>query len=141
LISQRFQWRTVPVDYRYTRGFLKISELLANIVRKLRLAFCGSVKLLFEIFLFRLNNFKIYVCQSTDYGLDNLGSIPGTARFFFSPQRPARVWGPLSLLSNGYRGSLPGGKRQGSEADHSPPTSAEVKNGGAIPPPTHTFMT
>jgi hypothetical protein len=32
------------------------------------------------------------------------------------------------LLSNGYWDSFPGGK-----SDHSPPSSAEVKNGGAIP--------
>jgi hypothetical protein len=32
----------------------------------------------------------------------------------------------------GNRGSFPGGK-----ADHSPPSSAEVKNGGAIPPLPH----
>jgi hypothetical protein len=32
----------------------------------------------------------------------------------------------------------PGVKRPGREADHSPPSSAEVKNGGAIPPlPIH----
>jgi hypothetical protein len=32
----------------------------------------------------------------------------------------------------------PGVKWQGREADHSPPPSAEVKNGGAIPPLPHT---
>jgi hypothetical protein len=31
-------------------------------------------------------------------------------------------------------------KRQGCEADHSPPSSAEVKNGGAIPPLPDTFL-
>jgi hypothetical protein len=34
----------------------------------------------------------------------------------------------------GIGGSFTGGKRQGREADRSPPSSAEVKNGGAIPP-------
>jgi hypothetical protein len=34
----------------------------------------------------------------------------------------------------GSRGALPGAKRPGREADHSSPTSAEVKDGGAIPP-------
>jgi len=38
------------------------------------------------------------------------------------------LWGPLSLLSKGTRGSLSGIKRQGSEADYSPPSNAEVKN-------------
>jgi hypothetical protein len=31
-----------------------------------------------------------------------------------------------------------GVKRQGNEADHAPPSSAEVTNGGVIPPHTHT---
>jgi hypothetical protein len=33
--------------------------------------------------------------------------------------------------------SFPEGKQLGHEPDHSPPSSAEVKNGGAIPPFTH----
>jgi hypothetical protein len=37
----------------------------------------------------------------------------------------------------GTGGSFPGVKWQGREADHSPPSSAEVKKGGAIPPLTH----
>jgi hypothetical protein len=32
---------------------------------------------------------------------------------------------------------VPGIKRQGREADRSPPSSAEVNNGGAIPPLPH----
>jgi hypothetical protein len=63
------------------------------------------------------------------YGLDDRGSIPGECWEFFSkPPRPERLWGPPSLLSNGYPGALsPGVKRLGREADHSPPSSAEVK--------------
>jgi hypothetical protein len=34
----------------------------------------------------------------------------------------------------GTRGSFPGDKRQGREADHSPLPCAKCKNGGAIPP-------
>jgi hypothetical protein len=37
----------------------------------------------------------------------------------------------------GARGVFPGVKRPGREADHSPPSNAEVKNGGAIPPLSH----
>jgi hypothetical protein len=37
----------------------------------------------------------------------------------------------------GTEGSFPRVKRPGREADHSPPSSAEVKNGDAIPPLTH----
>jgi hypothetical protein len=32
-----------------------------------------------------------------------------------------------------------GGKAAGNEADHSPPASADVNNGGAIPPLPRTF--
>jgi hypothetical protein len=45
-----------------------------------------------------------------------------------SPPRPAQLWGPPSLLSNGYQGSFLGGKKAvGRETDHSPPSSAEIK--------------
>jgi hypothetical protein len=38
----------------------------------------------------------------------------------------------------GIRGISAGLKRQGREADHPPPSSAKVKNGGDIPPLPHT---
>jgi hypothetical protein len=65
------------------------------------------------------------------------GSSPGRGwEFLSSPPRPDRFWGPPSLLSNGYQGGLfPWGvKRSEHEADHSSPSSAEVKMRGAIPP-------
>jgi hypothetical protein len=69
---------------------------------------------------------------ATGYGLDGRGvrvRVPAGTRFFSSPHRPDRLWGPLSLLSNGCRGDLsPGVKRPGRQADHWPSTSAEVKN-------------
>jgi hypothetical protein len=37
----------------------------------------------------------------------------------------------------GTRGDFPGVKRPGREGDQSPPSSAEVKNGGAIPSLAH----
>jgi hypothetical protein len=48
------------------------------------------------------------------------------------PAQPAIQWIPGALS--------PGVKRQGREADHSPPSSAEVKKDGAIPPPPYVFM-
>jgi hypothetical protein len=47
----------------------------------------------------------------------------------------------VSLLFNGYHGSLQGVKRQGCEFVHSPPSSAEVKNayGRTSPPPIRLY--
>jgi hypothetical protein len=47
---------------------------------------------------------------ATGYALDGPGSIPGSERFSILPDR---LWGPDSLLSNGYRGFLPRGKAAG----------------------------
>jgi hypothetical protein len=68
---------------------------------------------------------------ATGYGLD--GREVGVrvlvrSKMFSSPRHPDQFWGPPSLLFNGYRGFSPGIKRPGREADHSPPTSANVKN-------------
>jgi hypothetical protein len=64
--------------------------------------------------------------------------FPAGARDFslLSVQTHSRVH-PASYPV-GNRGSFPGGKVAGHEADHSPPSSAKVKNGGAIPPLPHT---
>jgi hypothetical protein len=44
---------------------------------------------------------------ATGYGLDDRVSTPGIGkRFFSSPQRPGRLWGPPSILFNGNRWSL-----------------------------------
>jgi hypothetical protein len=71
------------------------------------------------------------VTMVTGHGLDDQGvrvQVPVGARIYISPCRPDRLWGPLNLLPNGYWGLFPRGvKRPGREADHSPPTSADVK--------------
>jgi len=41
--------------------------------------------------------------------------------------RPDRPWGPPGLLYDGYRVSLPGVKWLGRDVDHSPKSSAKVK--------------
>jgi hypothetical protein len=46
-------------------------------------------------------------------------------------QQPLIQWVPGAVS--------PGAKRKVREADHSPPASAEVKNGGAIPSLPHTY--
>jgi hypothetical protein len=66
----------------------------------------------------------------TGCGLDDLGVrvwVPVGSRIFSSLCHPDWLWGPSNLLSKGYWGCFPGGKQPGREADHSPPTSAQVK--------------
>ena len=61
---------------------------------------------------------------ATDYRLDGPGIESRLGRDFFA--RPDRPWGPHSLLYNDYQ-VFPGGKvRPGRDADHLPPSSAEV---------------
>jgi hypothetical protein len=71
------------------------------------------------------------VSIATGYGLDDRGvgiRVPVGTKIFPSPYRPDRLWGLPSLLSKKVPGTIsPGVKRQGRQADHSPPTNAEVK--------------
>jgi hypothetical protein len=48
----------------------------------------------------------------TDYGQNGRVQFPTSARDSI-PQRPKRLWGPLSLLSNGNRRLFPRGKVTG----------------------------
>jgi hypothetical protein len=70
----------------------------------------------------------------TDHGMDGRGSIPGGTKFFSC--RPGSLMLPGSY-SEGTGDDFSGVKRPESESDHSPPSSAEVKNGGTIPPLLH----
>jgi hypothetical protein len=69
------------------------------------------------------------------YGLDGEGSIPSRARDFSLPQ--STQTGSGSHPASYPMGLSTGVKRQEREADYSPPPTAEVKNGGAIPPFCH----
>jgi hypothetical protein len=69
---------------------------------------------------------------ATGYGLDGRGLIPGRGKIFLHSvqtgsglAQPSMQWVPWT--------NFPGVKRQEPKADHSPPSNAEVKNGGAIP--------
>jgi len=45
---------------------------------------------------------------------DDRSSHPGGGwEFFYSTPCPSQLWGPPSILSNGTRGSFPGGKAVG----------------------------
>jgi hypothetical protein len=70
-----------------------------------------------------------------EHRMNDRGSVLGKEKtFFFLPLRPGRFWRSPRALSTGYLGIYPGVKRLRRESDHSPPSSVEVKNGGAIPP-------
>jgi hypothetical protein len=60
----------------------------------------------------------------------NQGLIPGRGKgFFFYLLCPDQFWDPSSLLSNRFWGPSPRGKaRPGHDIDHSPLSSARVKN-------------
>jgi hypothetical protein len=67
----------------------------------------------------------------TGYGVDSWGSIPSRGKTFFSnPQHPD-VWNPKRPIPGAL--SLES-KQPGHKADHSPPSTAEVRYVGAIPP-------
>ena len=86
-------------------------------------------------------NFSDEVCDGTstsrytDYAMPWMvqGSNPSRAKrflFLFSPKSPYQLCGPPRLLFNGYRVLPRGGvvKQSGCEVNHSPPSSAVVKN-------------
>jgi hypothetical protein len=73
------------------------------------------------------------------YELDGRGSVSGRCkRLFSTPKNPALepTQPPIQQV---LAAVSPGIKRPGREADQSPPSSAKVKNSGAIPPLRHTY--
>jgi hypothetical protein len=82
--------------------------------------------------------FVLGVGIATGYEVDGQSSKSGGGTIFSFPQRPDRLRDPPSLLSQWVPGAIsPWVKLLGHEADHSPPSSAEVKNGGAVPQLPH----
>jgi hypothetical protein len=66
----------------------------------------------------------------SDYGMEDRGSIPGRGRGFFSssPSVQTGFGAHPASCPMGTGGPFPGGKaRPGRDADHSPPSSVEVK--------------
>jgi hypothetical protein len=50
---------------------------------------------------------------ATSYGLNGPASIPDRTRFFSSPQRPDKLWGPSTSYSMGMGALSPGVKGAG----------------------------
>jgi hypothetical protein len=80
--------------------------------------------------------------MSVYFKLDDWGSIPGRGKIFLYSTAARLALEPTPLLSNGYRWRFPSGvKWPECEVDHSPPSSAEVRNCGVIRPvPPSVFM-
>jgi hypothetical protein len=75
------------------------------------------------------------VGTATGYELNGRGSIPGLGKIFLFSTGFRPAIGPTQTHSQWVREAISLGiKWPGREADHLPPSSAAVNNGGAIPP-------
>jgi hypothetical protein len=95
----------ILVEYRFSifvtppSPSLKNQELSENLI------------LLYPHIFFQRSRDRV-IGIATNLGLDDreVGvRLPIESRIFFPPRRPNRLWGPLNLLSNGYRGLFPRG--------------------------------
>jgi hypothetical protein len=79
----------------------------------------SSLKMCYKIFPGSRDS-VVYI--ATVYGVDDrdVGDrVPVGSSIFSPPRRPDQLWGPPSLMSNGYLGFFPRGeKRPGREAGH-----------------------
>jgi hypothetical protein len=73
---------------------------------------------------------------ATAYDLDGRGSNPGMGKIFLYNVQMGSEAHPASYPMGNVDNFL-GVKQPGRQADHSAPSSAEVKNGGAMPSLTH----
>jgi hypothetical protein len=81
---------------------------------------------LFVVYLIKSRNSVVGI--ATGYELDDRGvrvRVPVRSRIFSSPRRPVGAHPPCYPMGTG--GFFPGVKRQGCEANHSPPASAVKK--------------
>jgi hypothetical protein len=74
----------------------------------------------------------------TGYGLDDLDSIPGSEKNSLLQSVQTSFGVNAAFYTRGAGHSFPGVKRPRREIDHSPLSSDEVRNGGAISPLPHT---
>jgi hypothetical protein len=134
---------------RRTRGFainwmcLDDGPRLQYLTDSLNKANYGS-----RIFMFLRHKYKSrdsVVGIATGYGLDDrrVGvGVPVGSRIFTSPTVQTGSGVHPTSYTMGTGGSFPGVRRSGREADHSPPTSAEVKKMWIyISTPPYVFMT
>jgi hypothetical protein len=103
--------------------------------RRLNKSVCAEEDNLIKLKIKRVHTLQL--SRSTSYGLDGQSSISGKCNLFLlhSVRPPLRLTQPPMQLVPGAL--YPVENRPGREADHSPPTDAEVKNGEAISPLPH----
>jgi hypothetical protein len=88
LVHGRFHILSCSLFYTNSTGFVKQAKKLIN-----------------PFHITRSRDSSVGI--ATGYGLDDSGvgvRVPLWSRIFSCPRRPDRLWGPLSLLYNGYRG-------------------------------------
>jgi hypothetical protein len=106
---------TQIVNHKLSHIYLFYSLLLLLIFFGQNSLFCVC----YEHFIFVPFPCSVYplswdsaVGLATGYGLDGRGvgvRVPVGSRIISSPRRPDRLWGPHSVLSNGYRELFPRG--------------------------------
>jgi hypothetical protein len=78
---------------------------LSNLVKRISIVSLGASKFLSQLTVKYQQSQEPGELSLYNYRLDDRSSISGRGkRIFSTPQRPHRLWGPPSLLSNGYRG-------------------------------------
>jgi hypothetical protein len=105
-----------------------------------RTAYCLKLKRVVRIvttdkYIYQIRSRNSSVVIAMCYGLDGQSSNPGRGKTFLFSTTSILILEPAKVP----RALSPEVKRPGCEADHSPPSSAEVKNGGTIPP-LHVLM-
>jgi hypothetical protein len=97
----------------FALGFITVcQEIILAISSGLSL---DTITKLQYIYIYISHNRVTAVGIATGYGLDDNGVgiwVPVEVRIFTSP-RPDWLWGPASLLFNGYGGPFPAGKAAG----------------------------
>jgi hypothetical protein len=76
---------------------------------------------------------------ATGYGLEGRDSISRRGKIFIFSTESTLALGPTQPPIQWVQGEIsPGVKRPSRQTDHSPPSRAEIKKGGDIPPLPHT---